>query len=122
MRAGALRYPIVFYDPSKTDDTYGAPLTSGPKDLEGALPFLECWADIRPMRAQESDQFRQNLSEVFHEVRIRYFEGLHPGMVIWVQNDGRYLSVLGVMDPDGRRREMRVSAKEVPSWTGSKLA
>lgn len=116
MRAGTLRYPVRILKPSKTRDSFGAPLTSGPMDLEGASVVWIGFAAIDPMQARESDQLRQNLSEVFHTVRIRYFEGISPAMVIHVENDGRLLSILGVQDKSGRRQEWHISAKEVHGW------
>jgi SPP1 family predicted phage head-tail adaptor len=110
---------VQLLEPPAIDDTFGAS-KSGPMDLGGASVFLKAYASIDPMTARESDQFRQNLSEVFHRVRIRYVEGVTSSMVILVENDKRLLAILAVTDQTGKREELVIQAKEIDAWTTSK--
>ena len=103
MRAGKLRHRVTIQSRTVAADTVGHP-------VETWATLASVSADILPMGGAEpfhSDQFDARVS---HDITIRYRTDVTPNMrVVW---GSKTLDVEAVMDPDGRRRSLRILALE----------
>jgi len=105
MRAGDLRYYATIERPLPSQDAIGGPTQTWATvcTLWGALEALST-------RWREYWQAQKENAEVAGQFRTRYRRGIDPTMRISV--DGRYLYIVGAIDPDGRKREMLLFYKE----------
>lgn len=72
--------------------------------------FATCWAAVRALAGRELDKAQQVDQEVSHLVTVFYFEGPKENMTI--QWEGRVLQIIGIQDPDGQHRELRMLCVE----------
>lgn len=107
MRAGQLRHRITILTPSgEVRDSYGGVT---PQWSELAKP----WAEIIPVSARELEVARGYSPTVSHQIRIRYRTDINSRCTISYAT--RSFSINGVVDPDGRRRELLMYCTEIVS-------
>lgn len=104
MRAGMLRHRVEIQRRAEALDGYG-------QDTEAWLPVATVWAAIESLRGRELEAAATRLAEVSHKIRIRYRDGIWPEMR--VVYGGRVFDIQAVLDPDDRRRELHLYAREV---------
>jgi SPP1 family predicted phage head-tail adaptor len=103
MRAGSLRHSIDLQRPGGVDDPRWGRQPSGWTTYATAVP-----ASVRATKADERfGQFGTD-TRVTHTVRLRFRDDIEPSHRILF--DGRTLDIIGVIDLDGRRRELHVEA------------
>lgn len=105
MRAGMLRHRVEIQRRAEALDEYG-------QDTEAWLPVATVWAAVESLRGRELETTATRLAEASHKIRIRYRTGVHPTMRV-VGQDGRVFDIQAVLDPDDRRRELHLLAREV---------
>ena len=107
-RGGRLRYPAVIQKPTESVDSIGGP-TETPWTTH-----LKTWVALAPANARWREVYAaQSITAEVHGVaEMRYQEGhgINPTMRISV--DGRYLYIVAVRDPDGRRRDLHLVYRE----------
>jgi SPP1 family predicted phage head-tail adaptor len=107
MRAGRLRHVIVIEQQSGSQDEYGAPGVTW-------STFATVRAGVEPTMGKERFATAQTVAEADTVFTIRYLAGVLPTMRIL--HDGRVFNIAApAMDPDGRKRELRLLATEVVS-------
>jgi SPP1 family predicted phage head-tail adaptor len=103
MRAGRLRHRVTIQQPAETRDAFGE-IQSAFTTLQANVP-----ADIRGLRTREFIEAAGTESDITHEIRIRFRTDLRPKMRMVATGgcaSGEVYELTGVMDPDGRRREL----------------
>src|SRR5947208_2305420 len=73
--------------------------------LGDPTPFVETWAKIQALFAQEKRESQQIVKEVTHMVVIPYIAGTNESMT--VSFEARSFQIEGIMDPDERHVELR---------------
>jgi SPP1 family predicted phage head-tail adaptor len=77
------------------------------------------WADITALSARERDIAKGVETERTHVVRIRYRSDVDELCTLLEASSGRSFRVTGVMDTEGRRRELILSCVEIKSDAGA---
>lgn len=72
------------------------------------------WGKVTPSNSSEGYAQDRNRQEIRYTVEIRYKSTIVPTMRI-VLADARVLRIIGIMDPDRRKRKMIINCEEVPS-------
>lgn len=120
LQAGQLRHPIRFLRPLDAEDSQGGPRPGSAMDPEGWATFYRAWAAIEPMRGRVVDAADQVLGETVYRIRVRYRAGLRDSMrIVEDRGEGRHFQIVNIQDPDGKRRELHVQARQVSGWTAS---
>lgn len=104
MRAGTLRDKITI----QTSDT-----SAGLKwDALGAqwADLCSVWASVKPVTAREQLRAGGIDSETNYVIRLRYRPDVNDQCRILFR--GQVLNVVGVVDVDGRRRELEITATQ----------
>lgn len=106
MRSGRLRHRASIYVRSTTPDSYGA--------LDSTYTLLrQVPASIVSKRPSERFGGAGDLSKVWYEIRVRFTDDLaaiSPSAEIEITD--KRLSVLGISDPTGMRRELIITAED----------
>lgn len=105
IQAGKLRHRVLFQQPTTRPGQFNEPVPTGT-----AAAVLTCWAAIETLTGRELWLARQVRADVTHRIRMRYRSGLEPRMEAVYQ--GRVFELLEVLDPDERRIELEILAKE----------
>ena len=103
MQAGRLRHRVTIQQPTETRDEFGE-VKSSWADVDTNVPV-----GIRGLRTREFLEGGGTESDVTHEIRLRYRSDLTPKMRLVATGgcaNGEVYELLGVMDPNGRRREL----------------
>lgn len=118
MRAGTLRDLITIKEPVRQTQSYGGPRPPrGPQYGPRRTVVAGLAAEIRGLRGQELRTEARELGVVSHRIEIRYMPGLLPHMEVYEDHgEHRVFDLLGVRDPDGRRRCLILDCKEMPEW------
>jgi SPP1 family predicted phage head-tail adaptor len=97
--AGAFRDKVTIYkDSGNTFDSRG-------QTISDTTLVLRTYADIRPIRGDETEYARQLTGTETHSITVRYttfFGNLTHKH--WLTFDDRTFSVIGIYDRDNRRR------------------
>ena len=102
MRAGRLRHRVTIQRPVQARGEWAAAKTWA--------TYATVWASIEPLRARETEQADRFSSEVTGTIVIRRIAGVDASMrVNW---EGRIFRIVGVVDPDYRRRELQLYVVE----------
>ena len=104
MNAGDLRHRVTIERPDRATD----PRTGQAVPTWSAVATV--WAAVRPRSAGETEQAKQTVHTVTHEVRLRYTADLTADCRLVL--NGRRLNVVSVVNVDERDRELRVQASE----------
>ena len=107
LRIGSMRHRVTIMRPPRPDETdeMGQPITEW-------QPVETRWAEVRDMVGHRLWAAQQVHAEARTEVRMRWTDKVRPGMRI-VHGD-RVLEIIGApADPDGRRRELVCTCREV---------
>lgn len=108
MRAGELRHRVSIWQPVPGQrNAYGERLP-GPPQLVARV-----WASLRSLSAKRMEIARAYASSVTHEIHLRWRSGLSTQQYLTVGD--RRFTINGIMDPDGRKRELIMFATEVTS-------
>jgi SPP1 family predicted phage head-tail adaptor len=99
-----LRHRVEIQRRVESLDEYG-------QDTEAWLPVATVWAAVESLRGRELEATATRLAEASHKIRIRYRAGIQPTMRL-VGQDGRIFDIQAVIDPDDRRRELHLLARE----------
>lgn len=110
IRSGELRDKVGLLAQTNVNDPQWGPT---PQWVEVAT----IWAGVTPLAASEKFQQDGVQSVVSHRVVIRWRTDLTSKHRLRYR--GRTLDIVGVHDPDGRRRELVVEAKEHPQEGGA---
>lgn len=103
MIGGRLRHRVIIEQPDDSRSASGA-------IVKGWVEFASRWASIQPIRARETFQSKEFISEVTHQVKVRYLEGLTNKMRLVFGT--RTFDILEVLNVDERNRELVLSCKE----------
>ena len=111
MRAGALRYKLEIQENVAARDGYGG------KGVPVWHRFKVVFGTPLPASSSENVTEGQEVATVDSEVTIRFVTGVTPAMRIRLFRSGtnenaKYFEITKVVDPDGRRRELRLSVRE----------
>ena len=108
MRAGELRHRLTLQAPVETRSANGDFVPSW-------QTVATVWAGIKSIRGQEFWAGAQVYAEASHEIRLRYRTDVRPHWrLAWDERTGtRYLDILGVLDPDGKRSDLVLPCREV---------
>lgn len=112
MRAGTMKDRIVI--------TWPRELPAGPDDLYG--PSTEygdaatVWACVKPIEATEEFKQKGVQGGTQYDITIRYLADVTSECQITYR--GRTLEIVSAIDVDGRRRELRIDAREYPARQG----
>ena len=100
---------ITFYN--QANPTAGIP----------ANPFVDSWAKVAPLTAQEIDKSQQITQRVTHLVTVPYQPGIQESMLIGLLEGGtlRMFQIAGIEDPDEQHVELRIMAFEINQNAGS---
>lgn len=103
IRAGELRDRVTLQRWTPADD---------PRWGQGGswTEYATVWASVTPTQAVERLRDQGVQSEVSHQIRLRYRPDVAAKDRVLYR--GKPLDVVGVIDPDGRKRELMIEAKE----------
>ncbi len=101
MRAGGLRRPVQIQD---------TVVTGGVKKF---YTLATVWASVDPLRGTELARELQPQNVVYHDIRIRYRDGIRPRMRVLTGT--RTLNIESVYDVESRHKELQILATEVVS-------
>jgi SPP1 family predicted phage head-tail adaptor len=104
MRAGGMRNKIEIQIVTETSDGMGG-------FTETWSEYTTAWAEIRPMRGEESLEWKKLEHEYMHRIWIRYQSGITAKMrIIW---GDRIMKIVGLRNPDERNRSLEILAEEL---------
>lgn len=106
MRAGRLRHRIAIQANTPTRDSHG-------QEIESWATVATVWGAVEPQRGGERfiDEANQLLAERTTQIVIRYWSGLTiEHRISW---NGRVFNIQGIINPDYRNREMRLTCEEI---------
>lgn len=108
MRAGALRHRVAIYAPGVVRTADGG-LAETPHHL------ATVWAEVARQDGREFRSAQATWADVTHVLTLRYGAALSAESYLLLDPDGAAvrLEVLSSVDPEGRRRMLRVIAKQV---------
>jgi SPP1 family predicted phage head-tail adaptor len=106
---GAMNRRVTFY--TAANPTSGKP----------ASAFVESWAAIRAVAAQELDKAQQIAQRVSHLVTVPYQPGILENMTIAFNEGGitRFFQITAIEDPDERHVELRIMCFEINQNAGA---
>lgn len=110
IRAGELRDRVGLLAQTNVNDPQWGPT---PQWVEVAT----VWAGVTPVAASEKFAAQGVQSVVSHRVTMRWRADLTSKHRLTYR--GRTLDIVGVHDPDGRRRELLIEATEHPAEGGA---
>jgi SPP1 family predicted phage head-tail adaptor len=103
MKSGDLRHRIVLEQPVRSKNTMG-------EQIDTFTAVTTVWAAVEPLTGSWLFQAQQADSKVSGRVRIRYREDIKP---FWrILFDGRYLSIISILNPDERKKELIIMYSE----------
>jgi len=97
MKSGDLRHRIVLEQPVRSKNAMG-------EQIDTFTTVATVWAAVEPLTGTWLFQAQQADSKVSGRVRIRYREDIEPTWHILF--DGRYLSIISILNPDERKKEL----------------
>ena len=103
MKSGDLRHRIVLEQPIRSKNTIG-------EQIDTFTTVATVWAAVEPLTGTWLFQAQQADSKVSGRVRIRYREDIKPTWRILF--DGRYLSIVSILNPDERKKELIIMYSE----------
>lgn len=110
IRPGRMRHRLVIEEPVKLPNVLGELTPTRWREV------ATVWAEIRPLRSNETIRARQVQMDLTHEVTIRYFRGLTTDCRLrWDHSPSpttRYLNITGIVDVDGMGDEHKIQAAE----------
>lgn len=104
MRAGLLRHRVDLVQDVDTPDGAGGS-TSLPQTL------ATVWAQIQGLQGRELAEWQQVTASADYSITIRYRADVLPQMR--VLDGDRSFEIRSVIDPDGRRRELRLFCQQI---------
>lgn len=106
--AGELRHRMTIQAPVETRSAAG-------DSVPAWTTIATVWASVRAISGREFWAGSQVYAEASMEVRIRYRADVRSSWrLAWDERTGtRYLDILGVLDPDGRRADLVLPCREV---------
>ena len=104
MQAGKLRDRITIQYHGTTQDTAG-------QEIETWLTHAQVHAEITGVSAREFHANDQITADVNTRIRIRYLSTVTPKMRVTF--GARTFEIEGVLDREGRRREMQLMCREL---------
>lgn len=119
MQAGRFNQLCSIEEAQRRTSSFGS---GGPGSdaVDGFRPvFAKVWLSIEGLRGREIERGDRKLGEVTHKAEGHYRAGVKPHMVVTRKRDGVRFDIVAVMDPDGRRRSLQFTLREVPEWTAS---
>src|SRR5688500_2012536 len=109
MRAGTLRERVTIQaSVPASDGKWGK--------VEQWQDVADTWANVKPLNGGESVKDQGVQSSLGFEVRIRFRSGVtSANRLVW---RGRVLDIVSAVDPDARRRELLITAREHEATNG----
>lgn len=103
MKSGDLRHRIILEQPVRSKNAMG-------EQIDTFVSVATVWAAVEPLTGTWLFQAQQADSKVSGRVRIRYREDIKPTWRILF--DGRYLSIVSILNPDERKKELIIMYSE----------
>lgn len=104
MRAGRLRKLVTIEAVTETQNARGEPIQTW-------APEAVVWASIEPLSGREFVTAQQRVSDVTHQVGLRYRPGLTPKKRLNMA--GRIFNILTTLNVGERNRSLELLVKEV---------
>lgn len=104
--AGRRRHKLTLQTRIETPDSYGEPVLT-------YTTLAYAWGSVEAVSGRERLESQQVQADVSHRIKIRYateYAGLSPEDRITVGS--QVFDIVSVLDRDGRRREMEITALE----------
>lgn len=105
--AGQLRHRVTIETPVREENDLGE------IEIPRWKTLLRVWAAIRPASSQETMRAEKIEAQRAHVVTIRYTPTVTT--VCRIRWGTRILNISGILDPDERKRELRLNCSEVSS-------
>ena len=112
MEIGKLRHRISFETISTSKDAYGQ--TGEVVRNETTIPYITVWGEVQDESGSENYGSEELHAQGMTRIVIRWYPGITPAMLarVYMDQRTRTFDVLAVVDPEGRRRILRVDCKE----------
>ena len=109
MFSGRLRHRIDIVQVSTTQDSAGG------INLSNDTVYSNVWASIEALTGTEKFAAHEFVSQVTHQIVIRYLPGITSSMQIWFE--GRQFQVEAVLNPDERPKMLVLLCIEINDST-----
>jgi len=106
VRAGNNKHPVTIQTVTKADDDFST------NAAETVVTFGKARASIRPVSADERTKNGKLTMEITHGIRIRYREGVTPGMKIIKDRGNRSFRIVSILNPEEIGVAMDLMCKE----------
>jgi len=103
VRAGTYRHRVILQKPVETEGDYGG-------TEPGYTAVATVWARVTPSAGKENYQARQVMSEISHEVRIRYRRDVSARWRLSFR--GRTLMIESAINVEEANRELLLECRE----------
>lgn len=104
MRAGTLRHRVTIQQATETQNSYG-------EIVQTWTTVATVWGAIEARGMRESFTASQQFATADHVITIRHRSDVTPKMRLVYGS--RTFDIEGAVDPDGRKRELRLYVREV---------
>ena len=103
--AGRLRHKIDIVHPSDQQDSTGG------FDISQNTIYANVWASVEALSGTDKFAAHEFISQVSHQVVIRYLPGINSGMQVWF--GGRQFQIEAVLNPDERNKTLILLCIEI---------
>lgn len=103
--AGRLRHKIDIVQPTDTQDSTGG------FDISVNTVFANVWASVEALNGTDKFAAHEFVSEVSHQVTIRYLPGITASMQVWFS--GRQFQINAVLNTDERNKLLILLCVEI---------
>lgn len=102
MQAGKLRHKLTFSHVTFANNKGAA--------TQSITQYATVWGSLNPVNGTEIIKGAQQKAQTNYEIRCRWFDGVEPTDEI--SFEGRTLSVVSVLNPDERKKELVITCRE----------
>lgn len=103
MEAGQLRQRVTLLQASTQKDTFGG--------VKNPVAFATVWGKVKPLMGKDLYAAQQRVSEVTHQVTIRYLDGVKAKH--FVDFNGRIFRITYVMNPEELGEQLQLLCVEI---------
>jgi len=107
--AGQFRYRVTFLELRKQKDRWGD------AETEAWVDVVTVWGSLEALSGRELFSSQQTAEQSNHRIRIRHRAGINPAMRARI-GERLFELTSPPLDRDGRRRELELMCREVPTW------
>ncbi len=108
MRAGKMRHPVQFQEPTETQGQTGSPVLTWTN-------VAWCWAEIVPAGGSETKNLESLQPDVSHVITVRYGGAINPTRVtpkLRILYGVRQFEIASVLNTDERNQQLVIAATE----------